>query len=504
MDLISELPDPILQHILSFLPIKQIVQATILSKRWSHLWFTFPSFEFDTNFFQFEPNLLETKQSAENKRLQLINFVEQTLKQLKCLRKFTLHTDFPGPNSATVVDQWIDYVLKNGVGELEIVVTVENGKRYNLPQRVFANQSLTVLTVGDCKLCPPFEGLKLLSMKRVSLLGVFAEDEIVKRLVSNCPLIEHIKLNSCLGLRSLWLCETNELITMEVQNNSGLYEIGIEAMNLQAFEFRGQFQPCCINISSCKNLKTLKLSMVAIKDDWFHDCISEFPLLEMLALSYCHMLESLRISSPHLKKFILCGCESVTRVHIDTPCLSVLEFSGDVISFSLNAPALSQANVELSPRIFDNPWFVKQIEFLAHFNHLKVLTLQSRTGKTVTVPQELRETFASPLYGVKHLKLKIIKPLFSPSLKDLVEALLWIAPQPDTITIESGFGKKILKFVYEKATNIAVHHCCCASLPITCWKHSLKELKFENIREDEEINNLKNFFHENAELCCII
>lgn len=371
MDMISELPDPILQHILSFLPIKQIVQTTILSKRWTHLWFTFPSFEFDTNFFEFE----------ENKKLQLINFVEQTLKQLKCLRKFKLQTDFPELDSATVVDRWIDYVLESGVRELEIVVTVENGKRYNLPRRVFANQSLTVLTVGDCNLYTPFDGFKLLNMKRVSLLGVFAEDEIVKTLVSNCPFIEHIKLNSCLGLRSLWLCETNELITMEVQNNSGLYELGIKAMNLQAFELRGQFQPCCININSCKNLKTLKLSMVAITDDWFHDCISEFPLLEMLALSYCHMLESLRISIPLLKKFILCGCECVTRVDISAPCLSVLEFSGDVISFSLNAPALSQANIELSPRIFDNPWFVKQIEFLAHFNHLKVLTLQSRTGK---------------------------------------------------------------------------------------------------------------------------
>lgn len=56
------------------------------------------------------------------------------------------------------------------------------------------------------------------------------------------------------------------------------------------------------------------------------------------------------------------------------------------------------------------------------------------------------------------------------------------------------------QFAYEKVTDGAVNHCSCASLPITCWKHSLKELKFENIREDKEINNLKIFFHENAEM----
>lgn len=59
------------------------------------------------------------------------------------------------------------------------------------------------------------------------------------------------------------------------------------------------------------------------------------------------------------------------------------------------------------------------------------------------------------------------------------------------------------QFVYEKARDdgaVDQHHCSCTSLPITCWKHSLKELKFENIREDDEINNLMNFFHENSEI----
>ena len=63
----------------------------------------------------------------------------------------------------------------------------------------------------------------------------------------------------------------------------------------------------------------------------------------------------------------------------------------------------------------------------------------------------------------------------------------------------------IFQFVYEKARDdggaVDEYHCSCNSLPITCWKHCLKELKFENIREDDEINNLMNFFHEiNADI----
>ena len=37
VDRISELPDPPLREILSFLPINQVVQSTILSKRWKHM-----------------------------------------------------------------------------------------------------------------------------------------------------------------------------------------------------------------------------------------------------------------------------------------------------------------------------------------------------------------------------------------------------------------------------------------------------------------------------------
>ena len=49
-DRISELQDPLLQHILYFLPFKQVVQSNTLSKRWKHVSPTNPVLEFDDSF----------------------------------------------------------------------------------------------------------------------------------------------------------------------------------------------------------------------------------------------------------------------------------------------------------------------------------------------------------------------------------------------------------------------------------------------------------------------
>jgi len=42
-DRISDLPDEIIHHILSFLPSSQITLTSLLSKRWNPLWLTIPN-----------------------------------------------------------------------------------------------------------------------------------------------------------------------------------------------------------------------------------------------------------------------------------------------------------------------------------------------------------------------------------------------------------------------------------------------------------------------------
>ena len=52
-DPISDLPEVVLQHILSFLSTIQIVQSIILCTQWRHMWTTFPVLRFDKYYFNY-------------------------------------------------------------------------------------------------------------------------------------------------------------------------------------------------------------------------------------------------------------------------------------------------------------------------------------------------------------------------------------------------------------------------------------------------------------------
>ncbi|KAG6733539.1 hypothetical protein I3842_01G229400 [Carya illinoinensis] len=281
-----------------------------------------------------------------------------------------------------------------------------------------------MLTLSNCKLRLPYSDIKLLSLKKLSLVDVYIEDEIFQNLVAKCPMIEEMNLIGCCGLKSFEVFGLLKLKSVEVKNSRELEEVEMQALILQSFEYSGRYKPCEINLAPCKSLKTLKLCMAAITDEWFHDRLSEFPLLENLALSDCRMLESIRISSRHLKRLLLRRCDFLIEVEIDAPCLCSFKYNGDTIPFSLNSPALLQSDVPF----YLKAWYVQMIEFLSKFNHSKVLTLQSITGKNMVVPNELRESLLPPLYNVKHLKLKIHKPLMSCATEELGRACFEFLP----------------------------------------------------------------------------
>lgn len=117
MDLFGKIPDPVISHILYFLPTKEAASASVLAKRWRNLFAFVPNLDLDDSVF------LRPEEG--------IDFVYRVL-ALQCnapIKKFSLKvkTGF----HPFRVDRWICNVLKRCVSHLELFM--EFGEDYSLP-----------------------------------------------------------------------------------------------------------------------------------------------------------------------------------------------------------------------------------------------------------------------------------------------------------------------------------------------------------------------------------
>nr|XP_009796623.1 PREDICTED: F-box/LRR-repeat protein At3g58900-like [Nicotiana sylvestris] len=159
MDQISQLPDPILQHILFFLPAKDAAQTSVLSRTWLNVWNLLPilTFDFDENAFiqkHLSAAIEEQKQADEGDAF--LNHIDSPLTNLRIqkaiIQKFRLSLNFSDTKNASCIDEWIGLATNNCINELDIHIMRQDDKLdwYSLPGTVITAKSLVVL--GDVHL----------------------------------------------------------------------------------------------------------------------------------------------------------------------------------------------------------------------------------------------------------------------------------------------------------------------------------------------------------------
>ncbi|XP_028806285.1 F-box/FBD/LRR-repeat protein At4g26340-like [Neltuma alba] len=172
---ISDLPEPLLVHILSFLPIKEAVATSLLSKRWRTLWRSLPKLEFDDRNF----GSLEFFVQFVDAALHLAHFNSVQMFILKC-RHFRLP-----PVKANI---WVNTMISHNLTHLEL-----NALRpVKLPSSIFICNTLRVLKLTGV-------GATNLSRVNLPLLEVlhlrmtkFSNFEAVRRLLSSCVRLEEL------------------------------------------------------------------------------------------------------------------------------------------------------------------------------------------------------------------------------------------------------------------------------------------------------------------------
>jgi hypothetical protein len=186
-DKISSLPDPIICHILSFLPTENSAATSILSKRWKPLWFSVSTLHFDDetfpnydSFFKFVSSVFLSRDIT----LPLQSF------NLICEKASSLHQHD--------INRFLQAAVQRGIENLNLEMTSKVSYQFKLPPIVFSCKTLVVIHLtgllvhGISQVAVDFPLLKTLHLSFVT----FAYDEYLLKLLSGCPILEELQIDS--------------------------------------------------------------------------------------------------------------------------------------------------------------------------------------------------------------------------------------------------------------------------------------------------------------------
>ncbi|KAF9606207.1 hypothetical protein IFM89_023662 [Coptis chinensis] len=245
IDRLSFLPEGIRDHILSFLPMEDVVKTSILSRQWRHICYSLSDLEFDQQEF-------ENMEGKDRNALDFRNFVDRLLisHDRSDIRSFKLITNERVGGRDAVLDDiqinaWALFALKHNVRELKLVFISEL-----LPLCIFTCHTLTVLHLQWVNLHFPsmvfFPSLKTLELRHVYLYG----ENLTKNLFLSFPVLECLILVCCewfnfnTNTSSPPDLKVLQLVEVEESNSSNIH---ISSPNLEEMEYIAPKPP---NVSS--------------------------------------------------------------------------------------------------------------------------------------------------------------------------------------------------------------------------------------------------------------
>jgi len=189
-DMISDLPEGILLHILSLLPTKDAVRTSALAKKWRHLWTYLSAFDFQTGRYDSE------NQNQNNTANCLLDLVARLLHKSNRVERLCVQT-FESVVGADKVTSLITSVVKHKVQDLELSLGDQNDK-FVLPHSFSSFESLTKLCLGLKFTLHIPNDIRFPSLKKLVVSEVtFADEMSVQQLFSGCSVLQELTLYNC-------------------------------------------------------------------------------------------------------------------------------------------------------------------------------------------------------------------------------------------------------------------------------------------------------------------
>jgi len=224
VDRISELLDELLCHILSFLPTKFAFTTTLLSKRWTPLFYSllvlhfddvnFEDFQTYDRFYSFLDNLMIHPLSINQAHpLKTFRF-NQCYYRHRCnlySRMKDIHNvntwvevkiQIPREKDIHIINTWLEFAIQRRVEEFDLKLYF-----HTLKPIIFISKTLTILKlsklrVGNDTSCVNLPSLKSLKLNRVR----FGNWNDYINFLSSCPNLEDLRLK---GIHCMKLDKNN-------------------------------------------------------------------------------------------------------------------------------------------------------------------------------------------------------------------------------------------------------------------------------------------------------
>ncbi|XP_045791192.1 F-box/FBD/LRR-repeat protein At5g56420-like [Trifolium pratense] len=183
-DRISDLPDDLLLHILSFLPTNLAFTTTLISKRWSSLFYSLDVLHFDYKTFK------DDDINCHGFRRFVDNLMLSPLSPNKPLKRFYLDCYFEDQqkDSYIIINSWLEAANRRGIEEFRLNLHFNTLKNNILISRTLVILNLKLINIERDISCVSLPSLKTLILNYV----LFKSPNDYMDFLSACPILQDL------------------------------------------------------------------------------------------------------------------------------------------------------------------------------------------------------------------------------------------------------------------------------------------------------------------------
>lgn len=234
------LPEDILCHIHSLMPMRDAAQAACVSRAFLHSWRSHPNLDFS------KKTLGSNKKTYGNGEVarDFSSKVDHILRKHSGIgvKKLKIHMpEFCNAKDSCYLDSWLQIAVIPGIEDL--VLALSWRAKYNFPYSLLSNRSgdsIRSLHLAGCSFRPTSELGGLRTLTRLHLRDVCIKGGELGSLLSSSLTLEQLEIMNCDGIVCLKVpCLLQRLSNLKVFECRTLRVIDSKAPNISRFSFTG-------------------------------------------------------------------------------------------------------------------------------------------------------------------------------------------------------------------------------------------------------------------------